>query len=68
MNEELHETISRIKPLADAVVETATALNEKIQAATAGGLSVRIDVGEAETGADGETVPVVRARISKRIA
>jgi uncharacterized protein YybS (DUF2232 family) len=67
MTDELQETITRIKPLANAVVEASSALNAAIQAAVEQGLSVRIDVLE-EHRDDGEPVPLVRARISKRIA
>jgi hypothetical protein len=68
MSDDLGGTIARIKPLADAVVESATALNAAIRAAAAEGLSVRLDVSEAQEGSDAEPVPSVRARISKRIA
>lgn len=68
MSDELQETISGIKPLADAVVETATALNAAVRAACGQGLTVRIDVVEEHGGPDEEPVPLVRARISKRIA
>jgi len=67
MTDELRDTISRIKPLANAVVDASSALNAAIQAAVEQGLSVRIDVLE-EHRVDGEPVPLVRARISKRIA
>jgi hypothetical protein len=68
MPEELQDTIGRIKPYADAVVEAASALNAAIQAAGGSGLTVRIDVLEQDGGPDGESLPLVRARISKRIA
>lgn len=68
MSDDLGATIARIKPLADAVVDAATALNAAIRAAAEQGLSVRLDVGESPADADGEPVPTVRARISKRIA
>lgn len=68
MSDDLGGTIARIKPLADAVVESATALNAAIRAAGEAGLSVRLDVNEQPDGPDGEPVPSVRARISKRIA
>lgn len=68
MAEDLQETISEIKPLADAVVEAATALNAAIRAACEHGLTVRIDVLEERGAADDEPVPLARARISKRIA
>lgn len=68
MSDELAGTIARIKPLADAVVESATALNAAIRAAAEQGLSVRLDVSESPSSADGEPIPSVRARISKRIA
>jgi hypothetical protein len=64
----LAETIARIKPLAGSVVEATTALNAAIRAAAEQGLSVRLDVSESPSGADGEPIPSVRARISKRIA
>jgi hypothetical protein len=67
MSDELQETISRIKPMANAVVEAASALNSAIAEAAAHELSVRIEVLEEERD-DGDPVPVVRARISKRIA
>jgi len=67
MSDELQETISRIKPLANAVVDAASALNLAIAEAAARELSVRIEILEEER-EDGEPVPVVRARISKRIA
>lgn len=66
--EEAQETISRIKPLADAVVEAATALNAAIRTACDGGLTVRLDVQEEYMGGDDDPVPQTRARISKRIA
>ena len=68
MPEDLGETIARIKPLADAVVDAATTLNAAIRAAATEGLSVRLDVSESPSADDGEPVPTVRARISKRIA
>jgi len=68
MMEELGETIGRIKPLADEVVDRATALNLAIEEASQMGLSVRIDVLEKASGDDGDTMPLIRARISKRIA
>jgi hypothetical protein len=68
MSDDLGGTIARIKPLADAVVESATALNAAIRAATQAGLSVGLDVSTSPGGSDGEPVPSVRARISKRIA
>lgn len=64
---DLHDTISRIKPLADAVVEAATALNAAIRRAADGGLTVRIDIMEPPAPGDDEPVPAVRTRISKRI-
>jgi hypothetical protein len=67
MTDELGGTIARIKPLADAVVESATALNAAIRAAAEHGLSVRLDLSETSSGEDAEPVPSVRARISKRI-
>lgn len=68
MSEDLGGTIARIKPLADSVVEAATALNAAIRAAAEQGLSVRLDLSESPGVPDGEPVPSVRARISKRIA
>lgn len=68
MSDELGTTIARIKPLADAVVDAATALNAAVRAAAEEGLSVRLDVSESPAGPDAEPVPAVRARISKRIA
>lgn len=68
MKSDLTEEIGRIKPLADAVVDAASALNAAIQAASAEGLSVRIEVPDQWSDGDGERVPVVRARVSKRIA
>ncbi len=68
MHEELQETITRIKPLADSVVEAATALNAAIRNACEQGLTVRINVAEEHRDGDDEPVPLVRARISKRIA
>lgn len=68
MSDDLGGTIARIKPLADAVVDSATALNAAIRAAAEAGLSVRLDVSEAPHASDGESLPSVRARISKRIA
>lgn len=66
--EELSRTIARIKPLADDVVERAAALNEAIRAASDAGLAVRLDVVEQGHDADGEAVPALRTRISKRLA
>jgi hypothetical protein len=68
MTESLQEIIGRIKPLADEVVEAANTLNAAIQAAASQGLSVRLDLLEQPAEEDGEAVPLVRARISKRIA
>lgn len=68
MHEELQGTISRIKPLADSVVEAATALNAAIRTACEQGLTVRLDVVEEHRDGDDEPVPLVRAKISKRIA
>ena len=68
MQDDLHETISTIKPLADAVVEAATALNAAVRAASGQGLTVRMEVLEEHGDRDEDPVPVVRARISKRIA
>ena len=68
MSDELGATIARIKPLADAVVDAATALNAAVRAAAEEGLSVRLDVSESPAGPDAEPLPTVRARISKRIA
>jgi hypothetical protein len=65
--EELHDTISRIKPLADTVVEAATALNAAIRAAADQGLTVRLLVSEHPADGDDEPIPAVRTRISKRI-
>ena len=65
---EIEETITRVKPLADAVVEAATALNAAIRTAAGRGLSVQVDVVEEHPDEDGEPVPTVRTRISKRIA
>ena len=65
--EDLHDTISRIKPLADTVVEAATALNAAIRAAADQGLTVRLLVSEHPADGDEEPIPVVRTRISKRI-
>jgi hypothetical protein len=48
-------------------VEAATALNAAIRAAAEQGLSVRLDLSTVTVDADGEPVPSVRARISKRI-
>ena len=67
MMDDLGGTIARIKPLADAVVESATALNAAIRAAAEQGLSVRLDLSESSPDPDAEPVPSVRARISKRI-
>ena len=67
MQNELEGTITRIKPLADSVVEAATALNAAIRDACGQGLTVRLDVLEDHR-EDDEPVPLVRARISKRIA
>jgi benzoyl-CoA reductase/2-hydroxyglutaryl-CoA dehydratase subunit BcrC/BadD/HgdB len=66
--EDLHGTISRIKPLADTVVEAATALNAAIRAAADQGLTVRLTITEHPIDGDDEPVPAVRTRISKRIA
>ncbi len=66
--EELPDTISRIKPLADTVVEAATALNAAIRAAAEQGLTVRLLITEHPSEGDDEPVPAVRTRISKRIA
>jgi hypothetical protein len=68
MQDELQGTITRIKPLADSVVEAATALNAAIRNACEQGLTVRIDVLEEHLEDGEESVPLVRARISKRIA
>jgi uncharacterized protein YybS (DUF2232 family) len=68
MHGDLTEEIGKIKPLADAVVDAASALNAAIQAASANGLTVRIDILEQPARDDGERVPLVRARVSKRIA
>jgi hypothetical protein len=65
--EDLHDTISRIKPLADTVVEAATALNAAIRAAADQGLTVRLLVSEHPGDGDDEPIPAVRTRISKRI-
>ena len=65
--DDLGTSIARIKPLDDAVVDAATALNAAMRAAAEQGLSVRLDVTENPTGPDAEPVPSVRARISKRI-
>ncbi|HYR09824.1 MAG TPA: hypothetical protein VEQ60_18765 [Longimicrobium sp.] len=65
--DELGTSIARIKPLADAVVEAATALNAAVRAAADQGLSVRLDLSEQAAGPDAEPIPVIRARISKRI-
>ncbi|HEV2150204.1 MAG TPA: hypothetical protein VGR37_22590 [Longimicrobiaceae bacterium] len=62
------ETISRIEPLADAVVDAATALKAAIRTACEHGLTVRVDVQEEFRDGDDEPVPLVRARISRRIA
>jgi hypothetical protein len=67
MDDDLAGTIARIKPLADAVVEAATALNAAVRAAADQGLSVRLDVSEDTSNPDAEPVPTLRARISKRI-
>ncbi|HEX7242316.1 MAG TPA: hypothetical protein VF263_18660 [Longimicrobiaceae bacterium] len=66
--DELQETIARVKPHADAVVEAATALNAAIRAASDQGLSVRVDVVEEHRDGEDDPVPTVRTRISKRIA
>lgn len=66
--EPIQDSIARIKPLADAVVDAATTLNAAIQAAAEQGLSVKVDVMEQRVDGDAEPVPLVRARISKRIA
>jgi hypothetical protein len=68
MSANLTEEIGRIKPLADAVVDAASALNAAIQAAAGNGLTVRIDVLEQPGADDVERVPLVRTRVSKRIA
>lgn len=68
MQNELEATITRIKPLADSVVEAATALNAAIRHACEQGLTVRVDVLEDHRDGDDEPIPLVRARISKRIA
>ena len=68
MSDDLAGTISRIKPLADAVVEAATTLNAAIRAAAEQGLSVGLDVNHAPAPGGDEPIPSVRARISKRIA
>jgi hypothetical protein len=68
MSANLTEEIGRIKPLADAVVDAASALNAAIQAAAGNGLTVRIDVLEQPGADDFERVPLVRTRVSKRIA
>lgn len=65
--DELGTSIARIKPLADAVVDAATALNAAIRAAAEQGLSVRLDLSEQATEPDAEPIPVIRARISKCI-
>lgn len=64
----IKDSIARIKPLADAVVEAATALNAAIKAAADQGLSVKVDVLDQRSEVDEEPIPLVRARISKRIA
>ena len=66
--EDLQGTISRIKPLADTVVEAATALNAAIRAAADQGLTVRLVITEHPSVGDDEPIPAVRTRISKRIA
>ena len=66
--EDLQGTISRVKPLADTVVEAATALNAAIRAAADQGLTVRLAITEHPVDGDDEPVPAVRTRISKRIA
>lgn len=68
MQDDLQGTITRIKPLADSVVEAATALNAAIRTACEQGLTVRIEVLEEHREGDDEAVPLVRAKISKRIA
>lgn len=68
MQNELEGTITRIKPLADSVVEAATALNAAIRGACEQGLTVRLDVLEDHRDGDDEPIPMVRAKISKRIA
>ena len=68
MQDELEGTITRIKPLADSVVEAATALNAAIRGACEQGLTVRLEVLEDHGDGDDEPVPMVRAKISKRIA
>lgn len=64
--EDLQQSIARLKPLADQVVDAATALNAAIRAAAQQGLTVRVDVLE-ESVPDDEPTPQVRTRISKRI-
>ena len=66
--DDLQGTITQIKPLADTVVEAATALNAAIRAAAEQGLTVRLIITEHPTDGDDEPVPAVRTRISKRIA
>lgn len=67
MDEDLGTSIARIEPLADAVVEAATALNATVRAAAEQGLSVRLDLSEDAPDPDAEPIPVLRARILKRI-
>jgi hypothetical protein len=66
--EDLQETIARLKPLADSVVETATALNAAMRAACEAGLTVRVEVLEEQQTAADDPVPLVRVRVAKRIA
>jgi hypothetical protein len=66
--DDLHRTITEVKPLADTVVEAATALNAAIRAAADQGLTVRLLVTEHPSDGDDEPIPAVRTRISKRIA
>jgi hypothetical protein len=65
--DELGTSIARIKPLADAVVEAATALNAAVRAAAEEGLTVRLHLSEQAADPDEEPIPIIRARISKRI-
>lgn len=67
MSEDLQQSISCLKPLADAVVEAASALNAAMQAAAGEGLSVRVEVLPAE-GGGGDEAPMVRVRVSRQIA
>jgi hypothetical protein len=66
--EDLQEAIVRLKPLADTVVEAATALNAAMRAACEAGLSVRVEVLEEEQTAGDDPMPLVRVRVAKRIA